>query len=64
MTKFTYVCNSCGNIFEQEIDEENVIQQVECPNCHNHETQLELSLSSVYGYHGKESDGCSNNGFR
>lgn len=64
MVKFTFVCNACGTIFEQEVDEEKVVQSVECPKCHSHETQIELSLSSVYGYREKDGDGCSSSGFR
>ena len=60
-----YLCNSCGSMFEVEIDPANRQAPVECPVCHGTDTQVFPTLSSVYGYPPAEDSSCDRDrGFR
>jgi putative FmdB family regulatory protein len=58
MSLFEYLCDSCGSVFDVEMETAETDAPVECPLCHSHDTQVIPTLSSVYGYSHPATSGC------
>ena len=65
MSIHDFICDTCGSVFEIELDEDAEEKPIECPICRSHDVQELPSLASVYGFDEEENGGfsCGSGGF-